>query len=51
MPWSVADVEDKLLNGKIASIAMAPEAILEAIGCAEKVLGPDWITSTAGIHQ
>src|ERR1700719_1165491 len=47
MPWSVADVEGKLLNGKIASIAMAPEAILEAIGRAEKVLGPDWITSTA----
>jgi hypothetical protein len=47
MPWSVANVEGKLLNGKIASIAMAPEAILEAIGRAEKVLGRDWITSTA----
>jgi hypothetical protein len=34
MPCSIADVEDKLLNGKVTSIAMAPAAILEAIGAA-----------------
>ncbi len=46
MAWSIEDVEDRLLNGKIGSIAMAPPAILEAINRAERMLGSDWIAST-----
>jgi hypothetical protein len=46
MAWSIEDVEDRLLNGKIGSIAMAPPAILEAINRAERMLGCDWIAST-----
>jgi hypothetical protein len=47
MSWSISDVEDKLLNGKVASIAMAPAKVLEAIRRVEQELGPDWIASTA----
>ena len=46
MTWSIANVENELLNGKIESIAMAPAAILEAINRAERLLGSDWIAST-----
>jgi hypothetical protein len=45
MAWSIADVEQKLLNGKIDSIAMPAATILEAVNRAENVLGPEWMAS------
>jgi hypothetical protein len=47
MTWLIEGVETKLLNSKISGIAMCPETILEAIGRAERVLGAEWIASTA----
>jgi hypothetical protein len=45
MAWSIADVEQKLLNGNIDTIAMPAEMILEAVNRAENVLGPEWMAA------
>jgi hypothetical protein len=45
LPWSIADVEANLLNGKIASIGLAPSKVLEAINPVDRELGSDWIAS------
>jgi hypothetical protein len=45
MDWTIEDVEQKLLNGKIDTIAIPPATILEAVNRAETVLGSEWIAS------
>ena len=45
MGWSIEDVEQKLLHGKIDTVALPPATVLEAVDRAEKVLGSEWIAS------
>jgi len=47
MTWLIEDVEAKLLNSKIDSIALSPETILAAIDRVERDLGVEWIASFA----
>ena len=50
MQWSIADVEDKLLNGRVATIALPDATILDAINRVEQELGSDWITARSSSH-
>jgi len=45
MAWSVVDIEDNLLLGKMDTIAMPPDTVVDAINRAESVLGHEWVAS------
>jgi hypothetical protein len=45
MGWSIEDVEQKLLHGKIDTIALPPAIVLQAVDRAENALGSEWIAS------
>lgn len=45
MDWSIEDVEQGLLHGKIDSIALPPATVVEAVNRVETILGSEWIAS------
>ncbi len=45
MSWSIEDIENNLLLGKIDVLALAPESVVAAVNRVEDVLGPKWIAS------
>lgn len=45
MTWTIEEIEQDFLNGKISAFGLAPELIVASFERTEKLLGRDWITS------
>lgn len=45
MEWSIEEIEQHLLHGKITDIALPSEKIVGAVNRVGHVLGSEWITS------
>ena len=42
MDWSIEDVEQKLLLGKIDAVALPPATVVGAVNRVESMLGSEW---------
>jgi hypothetical protein len=45
MAWTIEEIEQDFLNGKISVLGLAPEMVVACFERTEKRLGRDWITS------
>lgn len=48
MAWSTKRIEEDILHGKIASLALPPERIIASFDITERILGPKWISDIPG---